>query len=62
MKTTKTHTEHLHKVDSKGIAKYVETITYEIEVDEFTEEEIIAEKEEQLLAMYTEIQKLKQQL
>ena len=33
----------------------------DIEVDAPSQEEIIAEKEEQLLAMYTEIQKLKQQ-
>ena len=34
----------------------------DIEVDTPSQEELIAEKEEQLLAMYTEIQKLKQQL
>ncbi len=34
----------------------------DIEVDTPSQEELIAEKEEQLLAMYTEIQKLKEQL
>ena len=55
MKTTQTINKHI--VDSNGIAQYVETITVEVEVP--TQEELIADKEAELLAMYQELEELK---
>tara|TARA_R110000803_G_scaffold67432_1_gene129137 strand:+ start:82 stop:243 length:162 start_codon:yes stop_codon:yes gene_type:complete len=51
-------TETIYKKEEDGTLTLIETR----EIDAPSQEEIIAEKEEQLLAMYTEIQKLKQQL
>jgi len=57
MPITQISTHEIYEVNN-GVSVLVETIETEIEVP--TNEEIIAEKEAQLLAMYEEIQALKQ--
>jgi hypothetical protein len=49
---------NIYKRNTDGTVELIEVI--ETEVDEPTQEEVIAEKEAQLLAMYEEIQALKQ--
>ena len=54
-----TITTEIYEKQADGTMKLVDTYTEEVEVP--TQEEIIAEKEAEMLAMYNEIQKLKQQ-
>lgn len=55
---TQTITVHNYKTDETGkVTSFVGTTSYEIEVP--STEEIIAEKEAQLLAMYEELKNLK---
>lgn len=49
--------EH-YKVDERGKVELIKTETFDLDLP--TEEELIAEKESQLLALYDEIQKLKE--
>ena len=58
MSITQKSTHEIYEVNN-GVSILVETIETEREVA--TQEEIIAEKEAQLLAMYNELQKLKEQ-
>jgi preprotein translocase subunit SecA len=57
MSNTQIITKEIYKVDENGQTVLVETI--EIEVNEPTQEEIIAEKQAELLKIYAEIQALK---
>lgn len=52
-------TTQIYEKQADGTMKLVDTYTEEVEVP--TQEEIIAQKEAELLAMYEELQKLKQQ-
>lgn len=55
---TQTITVHNYQTDETGkVTSFVGTTSYEIEVQ--TQEELIAEKEAQLLAMYEELKSLK---
>lgn len=56
MPNTKTHREEIYEVVD-GVSTLLEVI--ETEVEEPTQEELIADKEAQLLAIYEEIQALK---
>ena len=56
---TETITTQIYEKQADGTMKLVDTYTEEVEVP--TQEEIIAQKEAELLAMYEELQKLKQQ-
>ena len=49
--------KQVYEVQEDGTSKLVSTTTIEVEVP--TEEEIIADKEAQLLAMYKELEALK---
>jgi ligand-binding SRPBCC domain-containing protein len=57
MSNTQIITKEIYKVDENGQTVLIETI--EIEVNEPTQEEIIAEKQAELLKIYAEIQALK---
>lgn len=49
--------KHIYRTDENGIAQYVETVQIEIEVP--NQEELIAQKEQELLNMYNELEALK---
>ena len=57
MPTTQTQIQEIYEVNN-GVSVLVETI--EIEVEVATQEEVIADKEAALLAMYKELEELKQ--
>ena len=57
MPTTQTQIQEIYEVND-GVSVLVDTIETQVEVP--TNEEIIAEKEAEMLAMYQEIQRLKQ--
>jgi hypothetical protein len=54
-----TITIHKYSTDENSVASYIGS--EEVEVEVATEEELIAEKEEQLLKIYEELQSLKKQ-
>ena len=56
MPTTQTQIQEIYEVNN-GVSVLVETIETEVEVP--TQEEVIAEKEAALLAMYEELEELK---
>lgn len=57
MPTTQTQIQEIYEVND-GVSVLVDSIETQVEVP--TQEEIIAEKEAEMLAMYQEIQLLKQ--
>ena len=54
---TKQVTHEIYRKTAEGQSELVETKTFEVEVP--TQEEVIAEKEAQLLEMYAELEALK---
>lgn len=51
--------QHVYRKTAEGQSEFVETVTFEVE--EPTQEEIIAQKEAKLLEMYAELEALKNQ-